>query len=99
MYFDHESEHCPGCGYFTYETTQCVPKVLCEICEREVLDITSSLERLSERLVVCSRKNAAIAAATVIRIWLRPLNLTGASTYSGFPPSAIVDASKLIGQL
>jgi hypothetical protein len=47
MYFDHESEHCPGCGYFTYETKQCVPKVHCEICGREVLDITSSLERLA----------------------------------------------------
>lgn len=47
MHFDYESDCCPGCGCFTYETTQSVPKVICQICGRDVLDVTLSLNRLS----------------------------------------------------
>ena len=46
-YSDSESPTCSHCGYFTRDTTQDVPKLNCPVCGREVLDVTSSVLRMS----------------------------------------------------
>ena len=44
---EREGPNCSQCGYFSHETTQDDPKAQCPLCGREVVDVTSSVLRIS----------------------------------------------------
>ena len=46
-FFESETPNCSHCSYFSLETKQDVPKANCPVCGREVLDVTSSVLRIS----------------------------------------------------